>query len=549
MNKEKSQAHIGKHEIEYLIEGLAAFYELRREGRVLLTAITRRLATEASSCFGDFKVLMRPEAGSTWVSWFSTYFTNMWHTAASAFYFLRLIPSFFKQRRKLEQMRASHGQICNTFIAIASRRLVSSKSNAGLRQYLISLARSFSDDSHETSIAKQIASSKYLLVFEAKGLSPLWKNKNACWRDGIFIVDTGFIGFIVIISLFKMAAQFVLNYTRRAGLYKVLKICLASPLRTGTLRSTVAAIIIAEGYKEVIQKSHSIKALFFTSNSFLTEILRVCLIQDRRCIAICEIMHGIPTTELERYLFTLLELGEKYDASIKHDFIPQLPGLPLYGIYKRLASDNGRTAINAYVNKYLIEHDNDDLDLEAFIESECKSILLDSQALNNTLIVAFTGAMALDKNYFGSNVFRIECLMMLHMKKVLNSLKQPFIIIYTPHPSHDLAAFSRCRFFSDEEILVYPDTIFTWLIADLCISPYSSALFEAAYCGVNSFTPMVPRDEIYPITLLDLLHYPKKETADRLVDELTRFILAHSHHRSVDVIQRANARLKLFTQT
>jgi len=530
-----------KHEIDYVMEGLAAFHKLRSDGWVLLNAYIGRLSAEVSSLSMDFKILMQPEGTSFLCSWLTDRLKSMGHRASHIFNFIRLIPSFITQKRKLDLMRHSPEVFGNAIIAVDSR-LYSIKSATAPRQYLISLTKSFPNHSNKPSIADEIASSKYILIFDPLPFNPSWKNKEVCWKDNIFIVDVSFSLFLAFVYIFKIAALYILNYLRNRVFCQALK---TSIVTLHSFISVIAASVITEAYKEVMNGPHSMKAFFFTSDSFATEILRMCLIQNDRCVAICEILHGVPTTDFEHYVATLLHLGTEYGAGEKHYFIPQIPDLPMHEIFKSQTKSHSTTSINAYLNRYLIEHQSANLKLTDFLESEYNAIFSGSLPIANTLIISFTGGILNDQRYFRSEPFRIECIIMLLVKDILNSIQQPFVIIYTPHPAHTESAFFQCPFFSDEQIIVYRDTILTWFISDMCISLFSSALFEAAYFGVNSFTPMIESDHIYTNTLLDLLNYHGEKNEICFIDELKRFIISHTKRPSADILLRAKVRLGL----
>jgi len=547
-NKEKNEDHSGNYEAGYIGQGLVAFRELRRAGRILLNSYVSRLATEASSLAVDPpKVLIRPNETSGCRSWLTDHLKGTLNKAICVINFIRLMPSFMTQKRKLDLMQATPEVLCNVIIAIASERLHCAKGDTPRRQYWTSLARNFPGRPNKPDIANEISASKYVLVFDPLPLSPLWNNREECWRDGVFIVDTGFLFFVVVISIFKIAGRWLRYCSSSRVFYQALHP--GSIRASRTLRDIIVASMIVEGCKEVIDGSHNIKAFFFTSNSFVTEILRMYLIQHSPCVAICEVLHGVPTKDWERYLATLLDLGAEYGAYKKHYFIPQIPDLPMYGIFNAQSAHDSRMAINTYLNKYLIERESANQKLTDFVESEYNAIFPQDLAFPDPLIISLTGGMAHDLDYLGSDVFRIECLIILHVKNVLSRIKQSFFIIYTPHPGHEMSKFFGCKFFVDEKVLVYRDTIFTWLIADMCIALQSSALFEATYCGVKSFTPMKASDEIYPPSLLDLLHHPEGETRNNgLVEGLTSFLLAHANRStSVDLLLRAKERLKLLS--
>ena len=131
-------------------------------------------------------------------------------------------------------------------------------------------------------------------------------------------------------------------------------------------------------------------------------------------------------------------------------------------------------------------------------------------------------------------------------RNVLKEINQPFVLLYTPHPSHKLNDFKKIPFFSYEGVYLYPDTVTSWFISDICLGLLSSALFEASYFGAESFTPMTSIDEIYPVKLLDLLSHPHETSQKSIETEMEHLIRTHHKGTHQDILEKIDVRSKLF---
>jgi hypothetical protein len=89
---------------------------------------------------------------------------------------------------------------------------------------------------------------------------------------------------------------------------------------------------------------------------------------------------------------------------------------------------------------------------------------------------------------------------------------------------------------------VTDSTVFMWFIADVCVSLYSSTLFEARSFGADVFTPVLASDAVYRPELLALLSHPDEENT--LGGRLADFILSREKP-PLELIRRAEARLLL----
>jgi len=53
----------------------------------------------------------------------------------------------------------------------------------------------------------------------------------------------------------------------------------------------------------------------------------------------------------EDFLSKIVSAGRAFGAAISSDSIPQIPGLPLFGVFKTNSLGGGAYAVNAYLNK------------------------------------------------------------------------------------------------------------------------------------------------------------------------------------------------------
>jgi hypothetical protein len=118
-------------------------------------------------------------------------------------------------------------------------------------------------------------------------------------------------------------------------------------------------------------------------------------------------------------------------------------------------------------------------------------------------------------------------------------------LIYTPHPSNDVNALRRAPFFADSAVVVYDDTILTWFIADICISLWSSGLFEANYFGARVLTPLEAGDGMYPAELLDVLGRRWSESDDDPLVGFEDWLFGQLPTSPSDLRERARRRLAL----
>lgn len=423
------------------------------------------------------------------------------------------------QAKTLRQRDLSKGLLA---IAIASSRL-HNPTVPSPREQLKALSKSLVGP----GIEDQIDSSKTILLFEPAFESASWNEFAICEAEGVFVIDTGFL-------LYLLMHSPVSCVTTIAGvLFQMPAVRKRWP--GADRRSLLVAALIRRAYELLFRGTTDVQALFLTSNSHATEVLRIHLIKSRHCSRITEILHGVPTVEVEQYFEQVLRL----DHAKKHFFIEQIPNLLTSGIISE--RKQAGIAINPYLNRFLAGNVATGEAQRASIQAQ----LDDLQLREGHVIVTFGGGMAVHRrSYFGSEAFKIECQLMTQIADHFRSNQIPFQLLYAVHPLFLQSELDRCQFFRNHDVQVCRSTVFTWLVSDYFVSLLSSSMFEAAYFGAKAFAPITIADGYYSPTLLQLLSHPKAGDEHSLAIALRELLdSGRTGKADEDLLRRAERRL------
>lgn len=433
---------------------------------------------------------------------------------------IRKWSNYKAQYRELGQLHRSEKVLA---VALASRRLHSIAVSSP-REYLKALSAGL----HASDIQRRLSEATQILIFEPSLESDFWEHRNACRRESVFIIDTGFL----LYALLKAPVAASVAALRLLTVRK--KIFVSWP--SLELKTLFAATMLSCAYRLLLSDFKHSEAIFFTSNAHATEVLRVHLLRDSRCTKITEILHGVPTVEVEDYFTEILKLDSSDKLLRKHDFVEQVPGLILAGVIGERKQPE--VSINAYLNRYLGQNPALFTDRTAFIREELDKL----GVATGDIVLTFGGGMAVyRRSYFGSIAFRAECQLMLWMMNELARKRVSFRIVYAVHPLHLPSELRRCTFFKEHNIAVCGNTVFTWLISDYFVSLLSSSMFEAAYFGAKVFSPVIPSDAYYSTHLLDRLSHPQTDGPDALLDAVSDYLRGSAP--SNDILHKAAARL------
>lgn len=503
---------------------LPAFDRSRRTGKHRLAALVARLAQEGACLPAPQSETVDSAAPVAAIRAASA-------GAVRPCRFMQLVSIMRLQHKLLTNALSVEPSAPLGVVAISMKRLHLSSGHSP-RARLLELARPM-PGSPAGSTSVGLAGSTPMLICEPQTVSDEWQHAEKYWNDGLFIVDYAFVGYSIAMAPFR----FLLELCRRLAATARVR----ESDRTRALKPVLAAAVLLAGYRSVLGPvRRRVEAYFLTSNSFATEALRTFLIELPECARIHEILHGVPTLEFENYM---RELFEAAPGGGKHVFVPQLPGLDLYGVFAARPDAAPGASINAAVNRYFLDRSTKESELLEWIDCECRIIGIDPAA-PAPLVVAIPGASAIEPGYLTSPAFCVEQAMISRARDVLEASGQPFVLVYTPHPAYSPSLFTSHAFFARRGVVVYADTIFTWLVADLSVGLYSSALFEAAYAGAKVFSPMREDDELYPSSLLDRLSHPVAH--ERWLDALSAFLRANVQCPRESLRSRAQRRIGRF---
>lgn len=342
--------------------------------------------------------------------------------------------------------------------------------------------------------------------------------------DNVCVVD---YALLLMLAALELPRRF-LSKEALASFWKLFK-------RHG-MRRALSTIAFWAGLSRTLHSVGSFQVVLLTSNSFVIELLRFFCLSDSRCKEVCEILHGTPTIELEEYLSDVIGDGNG------HTFIRQIPG-QLYGVYESANEGGIDFAINGALNLCTAEFRRTGGALRDRIKEEQIRYL--GNGSEERIILAFMGgtspALRADSHHYcSSEIFIAECSLMTDARNTLMRMDCPFTMSYSPHPAHNYDSVERHPFFAQNQINVYPNSLLTWLFADLVMGIHSGALFEASYAGARVFSPVRVSDSLYPAEILGRLSHPDEQTTIR--QAFLHFIESNSDPRSVDLLERAQQR-------
>ena len=448
---------------------------------------------------------------------------------------LTLLPAMLRQSSTLRNAPRGREPLV---LAIASNRIPLSIHEPSPRANLCRLARPLGISDHG-AIASKIMSAERVYLFDPLPISRYWEKHGECAAEGIVIADAVFLAVHGLMTAFnRSGTPRLLEYyreARRIGKGRRLSLTQALFCRVfiGSYASTLA------GWPEY-------EAAFFTFNSTLTELLRGYLISDNRCCRILEIMHGVGERIGERYFATILDEGRIYSTTTKHFFVPQIPILPLFGAFGAYRVPDSRLAINAYLNRYFVEQLGLHGSADRFIDNELQHIFGADGQMKRPLVITIFGNYSSEGSDLGSASFEAERYLIQLVDDLLRARASNAKLIYVPHPSHPLSLFSG-KVFGQAEVIIYPKSIFCWLVSDVCLSLLSSAMFEAAYFGSRSFTPLRAADGLFPESYMQLLTTPADATIKSLDQALSNLIIAADDEPRETLLGRARLRIGRMT--
>lgn len=453
---------------------------------------------------------------------------------------ITLVPVLVLQDHKLRKLRMSAKEGGVLILGIASNRLPLIQHVKSARADLASYARPIGR-CQTPDLPHRIRNADIILLFDPLPLSRYWEHRRGCWRENIFIVDGAFLLMTLLLAFMRDVRRV---FSQTAGFLQecYAALMVQSGQRVKALKRAALCTWIAQSYSLLCEGFSSTTAIFFTRNSTLTDLLRGYLIYARHCRWMCELMHGVGSEREERFFDRVLSEGERFGAYEKHVFMPQLPDLPLYGVFEQLRASGNGMAVNAYVNKSLLDLSRSHDEIGAYIEAEYRSLCEPDRHSEEPIVVALFGTYWEDPTFFESPAFRAECLLVRLIAKTSNALGLNCLMLYVPHPSNPHKQLTH-PVFDEHGVRIYRRSIVSWLITDVAVSLYSCAMFEAAYFGSRAFTPLTTADELY-VPYLHLVDHPNSSLLAELSRALKGSLLSCVNGLRHDVVRKGVLRLQ-----
>jgi len=536
---QRTQSPAPRVAIRHLLAVWSELDRMRAEEAYVIDRYLGRLARFAAASITNGAA--SPPTGAPWpgLASLGKWSRRLWRALVDPARVLALAPSLLRQARRLRRIERAR-DVSALVIGIASNRLPLNSSMSA-RAELARLVRVLGTGS-DTDLAARMRSRECLLLFDALPVSRYWAGRAKCWRDDVLIIDGAFLCVLFGLALCARPRETWRTYRSYVSDGAAYLASENDQRRVNARRGRFCAFV-ATAYGEALHGLVIPEAVFFTSNSRLTELLRAYLIHRKECGRIYDIMHGVGSVQAERFFTRTLAEGAELGVDERYIFVPQVPNLPLHGAFQRHAIDGG-TAINAYLNKYFIGRERDPRQtLEAFVESEYRAISPGLRRVHDALIVTLFGTYEDGQRFFESAAFKAECLLLALIAQWRSRARADAIVLYVPHPKHGAATLSH-PIFAATGAVVYRHSVFSWLVSDLCVSLLSSAMFEAVYFGARCFTPLTRGDDLYT-PYLDLVRCPRSDSLDDLATELRRVVAACWEAPRPNIVERARRRLEL----
>lgn len=477
-----------KNHIEFFNDCFDAFAHMRSIGQGLLNKSISRIYSEVSK---ETKSISR---------------SNFIDTKSSLETSPRRKELFGVLSQSLSQNKAIKNSISDPikpdlFLALTGKRLFK-KDCRGSRQFLQNLLKPLHPVSQDLNLSKLTVSSPRIFIFDPVYKSPLRNQLFSFNQDQIFIIDLAQL--LISCRFFSLIA-----------LFKSLKI-LFFP---SSSKQRIVAFYLYNLFQYFSKSSPQTNAVFLTCNNLATEALRWSTIKNSSCHRVIEVLHGIPTIDIEGYFKDLLDT----DTTVKEKlfFVPQIPIKFEKTIFEQQLLGPGQLSINTYFNCQFPGQKEFLKDLNLAF-SDCPDEA-------NKIILGVIGGTSHDPNFYLGKAFQIELELILIAKRYFDSCQTPYQIIYSPHPANSNEQLSEFSFFRENNIKLLNSTPQLWMLADVSFSLFSSAIFEAKYFGSFAYSPLMERDQAFSKEILNIINYPGEGISLRTSWENVLKIASQNH--------------------
>lgn len=481
----------------YLIKILENFYNLRQKNSEIYFNMFSRIRDTFFPITNNKKKIE-----------ISTYKFN------KIFFFFKIIFKFKKYFKQINYINNSKKKLL--FIGISNRFI---DYDSSLEDLIINNSTVLGAKENKLKqITEAIYGNDLILLFDSEMSSKFWNYLN--YNEKRFlIIDGNFLLFIFICSFLKNSFLITKKNSFYVFFNNILHFRNISKIRIPLL-NTIFMYIIDRSITSISKNSSNYDLITFTSNNFLTEVLRANSVLNQNCKSVIEITHGAltyPVFEFYQNIYNYeLEITKKSISKQKMShFIPNLPNPPSefnIDIYPQ------KLCLNAQLVSRYLERKN-------FFKGKNNYInYLQSMTSNSKKIVSIFGGTGLGGNFYESFEYDLEIYIIDLLINKFKSFNQDIEILYKCHPANSIYNDEKLEILKSKNIKIVDYAIDCFLISDYFYSTVSSSLFEMQWLNGSVITPIIINDKIYSEEYLNLIFYPKDDKLSSFDDALNKFI-------------------------
>lgn len=365
-------------------------------------------------------------------------------------------------------------RVSNTaFICNGNRDFIQKQSGYNINIYLSNLL--YSPEKKENYISQIPKSNTNLIIFDSMVESKLWILKKN--NPSLIVIDD------VYIFYFFLKNPLIITKLIFSFLFKKKNIS-----------------VFAHDYYLTFLNNFNLKikqCLMLTSNSFKSELLRYYMPLLYNFKNIIEIGHGVPDVLTEAYIDNFYSFKDNR-SSIKLTITKMLPKLIAHKKNKNVYPE--KFYINLSFNKHLIKNKFYKNEIVSSVESGFKETFNDNLSSYKGIFISYFGGVPYDNDVIGSGMLKKEINLCNDIIKFFKKEKVDLKLIYFPHPSINIDFVNK--HFSNYSIPVSRETFMGFYLSDLCISHYSTTLWEAKFFGSKIFSTAFKNNSFFSNEIL-----------------------------------------------
>lgn len=288
----------------------------------------------------------------------------------------------------------------------------------------------------------------------------------------------------------------------RAFIAAACRMLASQPLRALSRRNAWITSLLAASFDVLLSRQVPDRLLMITSNSFVIELLRYMHAVSGQGEGVTEVLHGIPSLELETYHQDMMAFSPAM-LSGRVNLVPPVPGL-------RVNTAGGHVRVDSHTINLKMNAVSRQRDLLALAD-EC---VRRNSVRTGAHVITLNGAGTVEgKHYLQTGCFAAEQAILRHARSEAQRQGLPVHLQYSLHPAHiksgDAEAIRQALAVDGVEIL--KDSMQSWLESDLCISIFSSASWDALALGCDVVFGVMPDDHLYSGEMLASFAHPTRE--------------------------------------